>query len=299
MRRRGLLAALALLAGLVPLLGTAQADSPQHAPLPDLARHVDPMVGTLAPGFTVPGAATPLGMTQVSPDTGGPFAYSGYSWQDPSIQGFSQVHLSGPGVHKAGDIPLMPTVGAVTSSDPRAYASVYDHASEQAEAGYYAVRLDTYGIDAALTASPRTGMQRYTFPPTPQANVLLDVSRSVEGVHAGGLEVVDSDTVRGWSRGRYRVFFEADFSRPFTAYGTWTGAALTPGSRAAQGQGVGGWVSFDALTEREVTVRVGISFVDAAGARRNLDAEATSFDTLRAGARTAWNRELAKVQVQV
>ncbi len=296
--KRGELTAGCVVVALVVLATPVLAVAPARAPLPDLAQHVDPMVGTAAPGFTVPGAATPFGMTQVSPDTGGPVAYSGYSYHDPRIQGFSHLHLSGPGVKKAGDIPLMPTVGPVTSSDPLQYASVYDHATEKAEAGYYGVRLDTSGVDAELTASTHSGMQRYTFPSVPQANVLLDVSRSVEGVHAGRLEVVDKDTVRGWARGRYPVFFEADFSRPFTSHGTWTGARLTPGGKTAQGNGVGGWVSFDALTERTVEVRVGISFVDAEGARRNLRAETSGFDALRAAARAAWNRELARVQVQ-
>src|SRR5919112_4429944 len=105
-----------------------------------------------------------------------------------------------------------------------------------------------------MRARPHPGMQRYPSPPVPQANVLLDVSRSVEGVHAGSIEVVDADTVRGWARGRYPVFFEADFSRPFASYGTFTGTALSPGTAAAQGKGVGGWVSFDALATQEVTV---------------------------------------------
>lgn len=297
MRRLAALgSAVALIACAAPVLATA--GPPEREPLPDLAQHVDPMVGTFAPGFTVPGAATPFGMTQVSPDTGGPFAYSGYVWTDPQIQGFSHVHLSGPGVKKGGDIPLLPTVGPVLSSDPRQYASAYDHATEKAEAGYYGVRLDTYGVDAEMTATTRTGMQRYTFPPSPQANVLLDVGRSVEGVRPSALEVVDEDTVRGSVSGRYPVFFEADFDRPFTSYGTWAdGGTPRPGSKAAAGKGAGGWVTFDTTTSRQVSVRVGISFVDAAGARQNLDAEAGEFDDLRARARSAWNRELAKVQV--
>ena len=249
--------------------------------VPDLARHVDPMVGTFAPGFTVPGAATPFGMTQVSPDTGGEFAYSGYLWTDPQINGFSHVHLSGPGVKKAGDIPFLPTTGPVVTSDFRAYASAYDHATERAEPGYYAVRLDTYGVAAELTATTRTGLQRYAFPPAVPANVLIDAGRSVEGTHAGSFEVVDADTIRGWARGRYPVFFEADFSAPFTATGRWSAAS--------------GWVSF--APGSTVTVQTGISFTDAAGAKANLDAERTSFDAARAAARAAWNTELAKVLV--
>lgn len=183
-------------------------------------------VGLVA--VAVPGASTPFGMTQVSPDTGGPVAYSGYSWHDPRIQGFSHVHLSGPGVKKAGDIPLMPTVGEVTSSDPLQYAATYDHVTEKASAGAYDVRLGN-GTAVELTATTRTGMHRYTFPPVPQANVLLDVSRSVEGVHAGLIEVVDEDTVRGWARGRYPVYFEADFSRLRLSMGA------SPSSWAASG----------------------------------------------------------------
>src|SRR5687768_9040252 len=166
------------------------------------------MVGTFAPGFTVPGAATPFGMTQVSPDTGGPFAYSGYLYTDPAINGFSHVHLSGPGVKKAGDVPFLPTTGPLVTSDFLAYGSTFDHATERAEAGYYTVRLDTYGVTAELAATTRTGLQRYAFPPAVQANVIVDAGRSVEGAHPGSFEVVDADTIRGWSRGRYPVYFE-------------------------------------------------------------------------------------------
>src|SRR5436190_11710363 len=86
------------------------------------ASYVDPMIGTFAPGFVFPGADVPFGMVQNSPDTiGSGFAYSGYLYSDPVIRGFSLVHLSGPGVEKAGDIPFMPTVGPVDSNDPTRY----------------------------------------------------------------------------------------------------------------------------------------------------------------------------------
>ena len=52
----GIAAAVGLVALGAPVLA---ADKPADEPLPDLARHVDPMVGTFAPGFTVPGASTP------------------------------------------------------------------------------------------------------------------------------------------------------------------------------------------------------------------------------------------------
>jgi predicted alpha-1,2-mannosidase len=278
--RRVLLACLAALCALAPAAPAAERD---------LASWVDPMIGTLPPGFVFPGAAVPYGMVQNSPDTMGEFAYSGYLASDPTIRGFSLVHLSGPGVKKGGDIPLMPFVGE-PSSDPNVYASTYDHALERAEAGYYRVFLHGPATTAELTASTRAAMQRYTFPAAPRAGLILDVGRSVEGVHEGHFEVTGPDEVSGWARGRYPVHFVARFSRPFDASGAFR----------SEGKGAAGWVAWDTTGEQAVTVRIGISFVDREGARRNLEAEAPGFDfdAMRSAARARWNEALASVRVE-
>jgi putative alpha-1,2-mannosidase len=140
----------ALAAALVALLLGASG----AAAVPDLARHVDPMIGTFAPGFVFPGADVPFGMVQNSPDTfGTPFAYGGYLYNESQIRGFSLVHLSGPGVPKAGDLPFMPTVGTNASGGPANYASEFSHAGETAEPGYYSVLLSRYMTRVELTAS--------------------------------------------------------------------------------------------------------------------------------------------------
>src|SRR5690349_4101674 len=90
---------------------------------------VRPFVGTQNFGNTFPGAAAPFGMVQVSPDTGG---QGGYDYQQTSIYGFSQTHLSGVGCGVAGELPIMPTTGAITSVDPAAYGSAYSHDDEAA-----------------------------------------------------------------------------------------------------------------------------------------------------------------------
>lgn len=283
-------------AGILPAVALPD---PSDLTATDLARYVDPLIGTVAPGFTVPGASVPYGMVQVSPDTRGPVAYSGYLYHDPVVEGFSLVHLNGPGVKKAGDFPFMPTLGPVVSSDPKANAAPLDHANERATAGYYQLRLPNTGINVELTATERGGLQRYTFPPSPQANVLLDVSRSIEGVHAGGITITGPNTVEGWAQGRYRVHFSAEFSQPFIGTGTWVGSALQPGSTTAAGNGVGGWVSFDTTTTREVTVKVGVSFVDIDGARLNRETEIgdRGFDEVRSAARQSWNEALSTIAV--
>jgi predicted alpha-1,2-mannosidase len=255
--------------------------APAPAAVPDLARHVDPMIGTSAPGFVFPGADVPFGMVQNSPDTiGTTFAYGGYLYEDPQIRGFSLVHISGPGVPKAGDLPFMPTVGMGTSGGPVNYASEYSHASESAEPGYYSVMLARYATRVELTASTHAAMQRYTFPPVPNAHLIADVRRGVDGTRDGELHVSGPNEMSGWTRSRYPVYFVARFSQPFASHD----------SRS---------VTFNTVGERKVTMRVGISFVDLAGARRNLQAEAGDFDfdAMRHRARASWNRTLSKVRV--
>jgi predicted alpha-1,2-mannosidase len=256
----------------------------------DLAAQADPMVGTFAPGFVFPGAATPFGMVQNSPDTRGPFAYAGYLWTDPAIQGFSLVHLSGPGVKKAGDLPFMPTTGAVTTQAPLQIQSPFDHATETAEPGYYSVLLARYATRVELTASEHAAMQRYTFRPAEMANVIINPGRGIDGVRPGHVRISGPDEVTGSTEGRYPVYFVARFDRPFTRRGV----------LRADGTDAAAWVGFDARSQRTVTARIGISFVDLAGARHNLEAEAlgVGFDTMRAAARTAWNRALGAIEVQ-
>src|SRR5438093_6828920 len=119
----GAVIACLLLAAAVGAAGAAGTD--------DLTRYVDPFVGTLGGGFTFPGAAAPYGMVQVSPDTDGYFAYTGYQWGDAFIRGFSHVHIESMGVHAGGDLPFMPSVGPVRS-DPLLFKSPFTHATEEA-----------------------------------------------------------------------------------------------------------------------------------------------------------------------
>ncbi len=244
----------------------------------DRAAQVNPLYGTSAPGFVFPGASVPFGMVQNSPDTDGSgFAYSGYLYEDPLIRGFSLVHLNGPGVKKGGDLPFFPALGGT-----EAVPTPLTHTGERAEPGYYRITLPQATVE--LTASTRAAMQRYTFAPAPDARIVMPFARSVEGVASDfSWKVTGPGEVTGHRRGRYPVFTVARFSRPFADHGA---------------TDEGGWVSFDATVAREVVMRAGVSFVDVAGARRNLEAEAPSFDFagMRSAARAAWNSELAKVR---
>lgn len=267
---------------------------------------VNPFIGTQNFGNTFPGASAPFGMVQVSPDTGG---QGGYDYQQDKIHGFSQTHLSGVGCSVMGELPLMPTTGAVDTVDPDAYRSAYSHDDEKAEPGYYRVGLKTYGIDAELTATERTGWQRYTFPSTDRANVLFNTGKANQRVYSSEVHVVGDRTVEGRveagnfcaGKDRHTVYFTATFDRPFTAHGTWRGSTPRPGERDAAGEGGNGaWVTFDAEEDRDVVVKVGLSYTGLEGARKNLAAETADsydFDATREALRAAWERQLASVKV--
>ena len=275
---------------LIPAAGPAAAQVVAREPVD----YVDPMIGTLAGGFSFPGPAAPFGMVQLSPDTEGEFAYTGYQYGDTSIRGFSHHHIQSMGVHSNGDLPFMPTVGDVRTDDPRSWMSPFDHATEDAQAGYYRVVLERYGILAELTAGQRVGMHRYTFPPSPDANVILDIGHNASRwtaltfeqasvpheVATGEDNIVlgSAHTTQG-----YDIHFAAEFDRPFTFEKTATGAV----------------VSFDTLADRDVLIKVGISFVSRANALENLQAEKPDwdFEALRQKTRAEWNDALETITV--
>src|SRR4051794_15007256 len=298
-----------LVAGVVAAGGLAVPTLATPAAPEDLTALVNPLAGSLGPGFVTVAAGLPFGMVTpgaitTTPLGDDPVNYVGYGYQDPEVRGFALTHFSGAGIHIGGELPFMPTTGTVTSSDPGQWASPVSHATETVQPGYYATTLSRYQTRAELTSTPRVAVERFTFPATAQANLLLDVSRDNDGVQSGSLRVVGDRTVTGSvtvpGDGGVTIFFTARFDRPFTAHGTWLGATLTDGGSDVSGPGAGGWVSFDTTSDQVVGARVALSYVDPAGADTNLIAEApdgTTFDAVAAAAKKSWNDRLHSIEV--
>jgi predicted alpha-1,2-mannosidase len=198
-------------------------------------------------GKTFPGAATPFGMVQVSPNTitGGDNA-PGYSYEHTSIEGFAFTQMSGVGWYgDLGNFLVMPTTGELKTgsgspdSTSSGYRSLYDKASEKASPAYYSAFLSDYGIRAEATAAPHSGMLRFTFPQSRQSRIQIDLARRVGGTSVlQEVKTLDSITIAGymlctpegggWGNGdgnvSYTVFFYAQFSRPLTRTGAWSAA---------------------------------------------------------------------------
>ncbi|MFI6091230.1 GH92 family glycosyl hydrolase [Streptomyces sp. NPDC051218] len=282
-----------------PAADTAEAASGR---LTDL---VNPFIGTENEGNTYPGAAVPFGMVQFSPDTG---HNTGYDHSDTHIRGFSTVHLSGVGCGLGGDLPVLPTTGDLKETDYAKYAAEFSHDDEKARPGSYEVGLKS-GIDAELTATKRTGVQRYTFPATDKANVLLNAGQSLHKTGSTKVEILDSRTVRTAITGSgfcqdtkpYTVYTITRFDRPFTTSGTWKGDTVTAGSKksSAGEERNGAYVRFDTSKDRTVEATTALSYVDAKGAALNLRAEGgRSYDRVAKAADSAWEDRLDDVRAQ-
>ncbi|MCH5596469.1 GH92 family glycosyl hydrolase [Niabella ginsengisoli] len=206
-------------------------------------------------GKTFPGATTPFGMVQVSPNTitGGDNG-SGYSYEHSSIEGFAFTQMSGIGwFGDLGNFLVMPTTGKLKTfagkpdgANGDGYRSRYKKESEKASAGYYSVKLSDYNIGVEATAAAHSGMLRFTFPANKESRIQIDLARRVGGTSTKQyVKIVDSQTIQGWmqctpngggwgngdGKANYTVYFYARFSKPFKNTGVWSASIPDTASR--------------------------------------------------------------------
>ena len=296
------------------LLIAAACSPSQPAAESDFTRFVDPKIGTGGHGHVFVGANVPFGMVQVGP-TSIPQEWdwvSGYHRSDSTVIGFSHTHLSGTGIGDLFDVTVMPVVGEVTyargtEDDPSSGLWSYaDRTREIARPGYYSVPLTRYGITAEMTATPRVGLHRYTFPASDAAAVVFDLENGGcwdKATDTGFRFSDDSTRISGW---RYstgwakdqKVYFVAEFSKPARGI-----AYLHPGemddSKMPRIAARYARVDFDTEEGEQLLVKVALSPVSVEGAEANLATELPGwdFEATAAAADKAWNDELSKVKI--
>ena len=297
-----------LVSALVALLALGACTSKQASQTStDYTQLVNPFIGTDFTGNTYPGAQAPFGMVQLSPDNGlaGWDRISGYFYPDSTIAGFSHTHLSGTGAGDLYDILFMPVTLPYneTAEGGLGIHSKFSHNDEEASAGYYRVKLLDYNINVELTATPRCGVQRYTFPKA-ESMVILNLKKAMnwDFTMDSHIEVVDSCNIRGyrfsegWARGQ-KVYFATRFSRPFKSM------EMDSAEIKLKGEKVGtsniARFMFDTEEGEQITVVTALSGVSVEGALKNLDAEAphNDFDKYLAEAKAAWNDQLKRIEI--
>lgn len=278
-----------------PLIGTGPSDSP------------NPVPGG-AGGSTIPGAMTPFGMLQWSPDTD-KASPSGYGYAGTRIQGFSLTHFNGAGCPNGEDIGILPTAAAIVASPGTHwfdYAAPYRHANERAEVGRYQVTLDS-GIACDLAATDRVAVAELRASAGGALRVLINPSRNATGTRAASLNI-DGRRVTGSAIGggfcgsdaTIPIAFVLEFDRAPRTVGCWSGDELAAGATHVEGRETGAWLEFDLPAGEALHFRVALSYVDAVGAETNLATLPADRAVAEVAAESAarWDRILSRVEVE-
>ena len=306
----------------------------------DYTKYVNPFIGTSKMGHVFPGATAPFGMVQLSPQTNFEVMHNedgsynsetyeycaGYQHRDSTIIGFAHTNFSGTGHSDLGDFLVMPTTGDLvldplqTADGKKGFYSTFLHKYEEASPGYYNVKLDSYDIQAELTASERVGFHQYTFPKSDNAHIILDMVYNV--YHHDNKNVwtfirVENDSTitgyrqtKGWARDR-KVFFAAKFSKPFKSYGHkkydqikydgfYRRFKQDENFPEMAGKDLRAYFNFNTDEGEQIKIKFALSNVSSAGAMNNLETEIPHWDFNKTYEETSdkWNKELSKIEVE-
>lgn len=282
--RTNYLSRLLSVAALVVCFGaTAVAATAQN-----LTQYVNQYVGTGGHGHTFMGANVPFGLVQLGPTepTRGWDWCSGYYYDDDELIGFGHMHLSGTGIGCLGDVAFLPV------KDFKQTSARFTHEAEKVHPGYYSLQLTDPNVLVELTATERCGFHRYTFKDGAKAQLALDLSQCIGWDKLNDCLLTQESATRltgfrrsnGWAADR-RIYFSIDFSQPVTVH------RLDSMERV---------VLSVADNTKPLLVKVALSPVSIDKAKLNMQAEMAGwdFDATVKAADDAWNRELARIQIQ-
>lgn len=234
------------------------------------------------------GANVPFGLVQLGPTepTRGWDWCSGYYYDDDELIGFGHMHLSGTGIGCLGDVAFLPV------KDFKQTSTRFKHEAEKVHPGYYSVQLIDPNVLVELTATERCGFHRYTFKNGAKAQLALDLSQCIGWDKLNDCLLTQESATRltgfrrsnGWAADR-RIYFSIDFSQPVTVH------RLDSMERV---------VVSVADNTKPLLVKVALSPVSIDKAKLNMQAELAGwdFDAAVKSADEAWNRELARIEIQ-
>ena len=272
----------------------------------DYTKFVDPFIGTTNGGNQNPGARAPFGMVNFSPynyaDTFQDAAT--YIYGQPKIYGFGLTNLVGTGCDNYGGIQLMPIVAG--HGTPVGHHSAYSE--EDAEPGYYSVRLSDFNTKAELTTSTRACYGKFTFPDRKKI-ITIEMSRVNTQDTAFYIEAVSKTVVCGYrtdgqfcgKQGTHKVYFYSVFSQPASVQHIFISGKPANGLKAhARHDKILLSCEFDKKTLNVIEVRTGVSYVSIKNAKENLDTEIgnISFEQVRKKTNAKWNELLGRIIVE-
>lgn len=250
--------------------------------------YIDPNIGGIAPLLTTvpPKVHRPHAMVRIYPITE-PGLNDRYL--SDRIYG---ITLNMPR-YRLGEISsIMAASGPIDSFWP-SVSSAYDHAEEEVHPWSHCIRLIDYGVEACWTTTERTSAFRFEFDRPEEALLLFRVGNE------GEIEITEGHRIiSGWERiGNARQYFHATILSPFRDSGTQRAGSEVTSARRIAGDSIVGWLA--SASSREVEVRIGISYISAEQARRNLERETAgkTFEHLVAESEQVWEQALGRIRV--
>lgn len=280
---------------------------------PKITEYVNPFIGTSAHGHCFPGAAVPFGGIQLSPDNprDGWDWCSGYHYSDSIISSFSHLHLSGTGIGDLQDVRFMPVItrpdtAQKAASYIRSTYARFSHDNEQAEPGYYHVKLEN-GIITELSVTSRCGFHYYQYPGDSHIRALvldLTTARNWDKTTETSLKKVNNRTLQGYRKSSgwaadQRTYFLIEFSQDveiLAGKNTWK--PLENGQKIT-GDSCYAWIDFGYKTDK-ILAKISISSANIDGAEANLKRELPhwSFDKVKRDAKQQWRRTLSRIRAE-
>lgn len=289
----------------------------------DVLDYVNPNLGTVhSRWFVYTPASEPFGLAKLGASTNGTYGNKdgweavGYEDGHTSIDGFPCLHE-----FQVGGVALMPITGeaktrpGLLENPEEGWRSTFQKSDEVADAGYYSVVLQDYGIRTELTATARVGYQRYTFPASEDSHILLNIgNRQGESgaVRDARIEVIDPQTVQGYvvtepeyvkkyqKGASVPMYFYACFDTPFETTSVAYQDSVWHEGNMIQGPGALMLLNYKTTQGQQIVAKIGLSYTSVENARLNLETEAESltFDEAREQTQDKWREQLGRIRVQ-
>ena len=285
--------------------------------------YVNPNLGTVhSRWFVYTPASEPFGLAKLGASTNGTYGNKdgweavGYEDGHTSIDGFPCLHE-----FQVGGVALMPITGeaktrpGLLENPEEGWRSTFQKSDEVADAGYYSVVLQDYGIRTELTATARVGYQRYTFPASEDSHILLNIgNRQGESgaVRDARIEVVNPQTVQGYvvtepeyvkkyqKGASVPMYFYACFDTPFETTSVAYQDSVWHEGNMIQGPGALMLLNYKTTQGQQIVAKIGLSYTSVENARLNLETEAENltFDEAREQTQDKWREQLGRIRVQ-
>lgn len=284
-----------------PLSGTA--------PSTTTAAQKHSEVGSEKNANTIPAVGLPFGMTQWTPQTrtSETKCIPPYFYQDSLINGFRGTHwISGSCMQDYGSVTIMPVTGALRTTN---FATPFSHQQEVTTPAYYKVALPAYNCITEITATSRCGMMQFTLEQDDSLYLLImpnsDSGEGAVQVNAAKGEVWGYNPVhriyQGWgNKAGFSGYFFLQFEKVPVRAGTFRETNMFAIDSIHDQKNIGVFAGFKLKKGEQLRIRIGTSFSSVAEAKRNLQAEITTwnFAAVLTKAQQNWQQALSRILVQ-